>query len=353
MSNEKKPVIGITIGDLNGIGPEVIIKCFSDPRMLDMCTPVLYGNTSALNYHRKALDSRNFNFSQINSIAEARVKRFNLLNAWQDNVRITIGEPSEETGHYAMISLQAMMEDALDGKLDGIVTAPINKNTVHSEAFPFKGHTTWLAESMDARSFLMFMVSDDIKIGLVTDHVPIEQVSANLSIETILDKIRLMHYSLVIDFNIRKPKIAVLGLNPHAGEDGLLGDEEITIIRPAIELAKEEDIMAIGPYAADGFFGTHQYHAFDGILAMYHDQGLAPFKLLNFEKGVNYTAGLRVPRTSPDHGTAYAIAGKGIANEQSFRESIYTLCDIIAHRRLYDEVNENPLQNQILKEKEV
>jgi len=321
MSDNKKPVIGISIGDANGIGLEVIIKTFADARMVEFCTPVIYGSLSVVNYHRKTMEGVVFNANQIREVREAHPNRVNLINCWQDTMRITLGQPSEETGKYALISLDAMLTDAREGRLDAIVTAPIDKHSIQSEEFKFAGHTEYLTKAFSQEDSLMFLAGEQFKIGVATGHIPLSAVASNLTAERIYKKIRMMNQSLKVDFNIRKPKIAVLGLNPHAGDSGLLGSEEAEIIMPAIERAKKEDIVVFGPYAADGFFGSHTYHQFDGTLAMYHDQGLIPFKYANFESGVNFTAGLPIVRTSPDHGTAYNIAGKNEANEQSFRGS--------------------------------
>jgi 4-hydroxythreonine-4-phosphate dehydrogenase len=348
-----RPVLGISIGDLNGIGPEVIIKTFSDPRMLQFCTPVIYGSMNALNYHRKAIDARAFNVTQVKDINEIHTRRLNLITCWQENPRIEFGQKSAESGHHAWLALKAMVEDAKWGKLDGMVTAPIDKHSIQNENFSFPGHTEYLMESFGMQDSLMFLIGEEFKIGVVTGHIPLSEVADAISSEKVLSKIRIMHESLITDFGIPNPKIAVLGLNPHAGESGLLGSEEEESITPAIEAARNEGILSMGPYPADGFFGTHMHHNFDGILAMYHDQGLVPFKLLHFEKGVNYTAGLPVVRTSPDHGTAYAIAGKNMANEQSFREAVYLACDVLRQKKAHEEMNRNPLQSQVSKEKEI
>ncbi|MGZ5281204.1 MAG: 4-hydroxythreonine-4-phosphate dehydrogenase PdxA [Bacteroidia bacterium] len=349
----RKPLIGISCGDLNGVGLEIIVKTFSDNRMLQYCTPVIYCAGATITFVRKVLDAKLFNFTQIKDVREARPDRVNVVNAWQENPRISFGQPSAESGKYALISLQALAEDAANGLLDAIVTAPIDKHTIQSEEFNFPGHTEYLTEKFGSENSLMFLVGEHFKIGVATGHIPLNQVSEKITAEGIVSKLQLMQTSLETDFNIRKPKIAVLGLNPHAGEAGLLGNEEIETIIPAIEKAKQNGIMAFGPFPADGFFGSRLYNSFDGILAMYHDQGLTPFKLLNFETGVNYTAGLRVVRTSPDHGTAYNIAGKNMADESSFREAVFMAATIVKNRALYIEVNKNPLRSQVVKEKEL
>ena len=354
MSNEDrdKPILGITIGDINGIGPEVVIKTFSDARMLQFCTPVIYASQPVLNYHRKIIDAKNFNVNMIRNASEAHPRRINLVSCWPDNIRISAGTPSQEAGQFAFQALSMAANDAKEGKLQGLVTAPIDKHTIQSEEFPFPGHTEFLTSVFGMSDSLMFLTGEYFRIGVVTGHVPLAQVSSHITKEKVLSKIRLMNTSLVQDFGIRKPRIAVLGLNPHAGENGLLGTEEQESIIPALATARENGLLAFGPFPADGFFGSQMNKAYDGILAMYHDQGLVPFKLMNFEGGVNYTAGLPIVRTSPDHGTAYSIAGKNIANEQSFREAVYVACEIIRTRKLHVEVNANPLQSMMVKEKE-
>jgi 4-hydroxythreonine-4-phosphate dehydrogenase len=321
--------------------------------MLQFCTPVIYASVGTLTYHRKALDAKNFNFTQIRSARDVHHNKVNLKNCWEDAPRITLGQASSEGGKYALISLQDMVEDAKAGLLDAIVTAPIDKHSIQSDQFAFPGHTEFLTQAFGRKDSLMFMCGEHFRIGLVTGHVPLNAVSANITTDKIIRKLQLMHESLVLDFNIRKPRIAVLALNPHAGELGLLGNEEQDIIIPALEAAKRHDIIALGPFPADGFFGSEMYKGFDGILAMYHDQGLIPFKLMNFETGVNFTAGLPIIRTSPDHGTAYSIAGKNEADESSFRYAVYMAADLLKNRRLHEEVTANPLRSQLVKEKEL
>ncbi len=352
MSEHKhKPVLGITIGDLNGIGPEIILKTFSDPRMLLFCTPVIYASTSTINYHRKVIDAKNFNFHAVNSIDQIHRGKVNLINLWDETLRFTIGTPGPENGKYSFMSIKQAALDAKDGKLDGIVTAPIDKYTIQSDEFNFPGHTEYFAEVFNSK-VLMLMLGEELRIGVATGHVPISEVSSQLNKDKLREKLILLGKSLMIDFGIETPKIAVLGLNPHAGEKGMLGKEELEIIEPVIADLKSKGMYAFGPYPADGFFGKRMYREFDGVLAMYHDQGLSPFKLLNFETGVNYTAGLPVPRTSPDHGTAYDIAGKNIADETSFRYAVYKACDIVNKRKEYKEDNANPLKSRSVKEKE-
>ncbi|HEX2969663.1 MAG TPA: 4-hydroxythreonine-4-phosphate dehydrogenase PdxA [Bacteroidales bacterium] len=343
---EKKPVIaGISQGDINGIGYEVIIKALSDPMITDICTPVVYGSPKVAAYHRKALNINNFSFNNIRSADEAHPKKANMINCLDDNVRVELGKSSSLGGESALISLERAIDDIMKGKIDVLVTAPIDKHNIQSKNFNFKGHTDFLKYKSGAPEVLMFMISENIRIGLVTDHVPLRQVPQLVTTDSVLGKIKLMNQSLIYDFGIRKPKIAVLGLNPHAGDNSLLGSEENEIIMPAVQQALKEGIMAFGPFPADGFFGAGSFTRFDGILAMYHDQGLAPFKALSFDSGVNFTAGLPFVRTSPVHGTAFDIAGKGEASENSFRQAMYLACDIFRNRMLNDEISKNPLKH--------
>lgn len=330
---EEKPVIGITIGDINGIGPEVIIKTFADNRMLRICTPIIYGSTKVLAYYKKALQIEDFNYSQAKEPDHFHSKRINVVNCWGDMVEINTGMVTPEAGASAFSALEKACKDLKSGHLDGIVTAPINKNNIQNENFRFPGHTEYLTQYFDSKQSLMFLVSENLRVGVVTGHIPLQDVSKTITTDLVIAKIELMYASLRSDFGIQKPKIAVLGLNPHAGEEGLLGQEENTIIKPAIETCRNKGMLVFGPYPADGFFGTSQYKKVDGILAMYHDQGLVPFKTLAFDSGINFTAGLSVVRTSPDHGTAYDIAGKNIASENSLREAVYLACDIIKNRK--------------------
>ncbi len=341
--HEGKIKIGITLGDFNGVGPEVIIKTFADTRMLQVCTPIIYGSSKALSFHRKTLNIAEFNYTTLKSIKEVIARKLNVINCWEEETKIDIGKPSPIAGQYAFKSIEAAVKDLKMGLIDAIVTAPIDKKTIQSESFKFAGHTEYFAEQFEAKNHLMFLVSDKLRVATVTGHVSIKNVVAQLSIEKIVAKIRIMHDSLKRDFGIRKPRIAVLGLNPHAGDEGVIGSEENDIIKPAIKQAADGGIVAYGPYSADGFFATGNYKKFDAVLAMYHDQGLIPFKTLAFSNGVNFTAGLPIVRTSPDHGTAYDIAGKGIASEDSFRESVYMACDIFSKRIEYDEANAKPL----------
>ena len=337
---------GISQGDINGIGYEVIIKALSDPVINDICTPIVYGSPKVAAYHRKALNINNFSFNNIRSADEANAKKANIINCLDDNTRVELGKSTPQGGEAALISLERAVDDLKSGKIDVLITAPIDKKNIQSENFKFKGHTDYLKSRAGVEEILMFMISESMRIGMVTDHVPLKKVSELITKELLLRKIRLMNQSLILDFGIRKPRIAVLGLNPHAGDNSLLGTEEAEIISPAIQRANNEGILTFGPFPADGFFGAGSFVKFDGILAMYHDQGLTPFKALSFDSGVNFTAGLPFVRTSPVHGTAFAIAGKGEASENSFRQAIYLACDIFRNRQTYAEISKNPLKHQ-------
>jgi 4-hydroxythreonine-4-phosphate dehydrogenase len=337
--------IGISIGDVNGIGLEIIIKTLDDAAILDYCTPIVYGHTMVASFHRRTVvDVKELNFNVINEASEAHPKRSNMINCWEEDVKIDLGESNAVGGKYAFLSLERATNDLLSGQIDALVTAPINKENIQSEEFKFPGHTEYLQERDNAPESLMFLVSDTLRVGVVTGHIPVAQIPQAVTTEKILAKIKLMNASLKNDFWIRKPKIAVLGLNPHAGDNGLIGEEEQKVIVPAIEEARAAGILAMGPYPADGFFANAAYTKFDAVLAMYHDQGLIPFKQVAFESGVNFTAGLSFVRTSPDHGTAYDIAGQNIASEVSFREALFSAIHIVKHRRENVVLNENPLQ---------
>jgi len=350
--SDEKIIIGITQGDVNGIGLEVIIKTFMEPQMMELCTPVVFGSQKTASYHRKALNIEDFSFNVIRDTNEANPKRANLINVYDEEINIELGQQTETGGKYAFKSLEAAVNALQQNKIDALVTAPINKHNIQSDNFKFPGHTEYLDEKFGKGESLMLLVKDNLRVAVVTGHIPITQVATQLSSEKILKKIQLLHKSLIQDFAVRKPKIAVLGLNPHASDNGLIGKEEQEIIIPAINKAKEENILAYGPYSADGFFGKGTFNEFDAVLAMYHDQGLIPFKTLAFSNGVNFTAGLPVIRTSPDHGTAYEIAGKNMANEQSFRNAVYAAIDIHKNRELYAELTANPLKiNPIKKER--
>ncbi len=340
---EEKLNVGITHGDVNGIGYEVIIKTLVDPMVLELFTPVVYGSGKVASYHRKMLGINDFSFNIINNVSQANPKQANLVNCFDTEIPIELGKATAEAGAASVKALEEATNDLLDNNIDVLVTAPFNKQNIQGDNFKFPGHTEYLAARAGVANYLMLMVSGDLRVGTVTGHVPLKEVSAQLTTEKILAKIKVLHQSLKYDFGVRKPKIAVLGLNPHAGDNGLLGNEEQNIILPAIKAAENAGIIAMGPYGADGFFGSGLYKQFDGILAMYHDQGLVPFKTIAFHSGVNFTAGLPFVRTSPDHGTGYDIAGKNEASEESMREAIYLALDIYRNRLNYDEVNANPL----------
>jgi len=337
--------VGITQGDINGVGLEVIIKTFLDPAMSEICTPIIFGSNKTATFHRKALAIEDFSFNIIRDVEQANPKRPNLVNIYDEDINIELGKSTALGGAYALKSLDAACEALEKGKIDVLVTAPINKHNIQSESFKFPGHTEYLEMRFGNIKGLMLLVAGALRVGVVTGHVPLANVAASLSEEKILTKIKVLNKSLVEDFGIRRPKIAVLGLNPHAGDSGTIGTEEAQIILPAINKAKEANLLVYGPYSADGFFGSTAFSGFDGILAMYHDQGLIPFKTLAFSSGVNFTAGLPVIRTSPDHGTAYDIAGKNIADESSFRNAIYMACDIFNQRNEFKGIMSNPLKS--------
>lgn len=333
MKEISKPVVGVTIGDMNGIGPEIILKVFSDSRLLDICCPVIYGSLMALDYYKKNLHLPDLALNQIKDAEEIKRNKVNVIECLEEKVQVEPGHSTDEAGKLAYAALLKATEDVLSKKIDLIVTAPINKKNIRDFHKNFTGHTGFLSEK-DGNEALMILCSEKMKIAMVTGHVALSDVKKNITVESVISKIESLHKCLIRDFGIRRPRIAVLGLNPHAGEEGILGTEEITIINPSIDQVKTKGILAAGPYPADGFFGSANYLNFDGILAMYHDQALIPFKTLNFENGVNFSASLNFIRTSPDHGTAYEIAGKGEASESSMRSAIYTACDIF---RLHQE----------------
>lgn len=336
--------VGISQGDINGISYEVIMKTLLDPRMLEMCIPIIYGSPKVAAYHRKALNINNLSLNHIRSPREAGPNRAHVLNCIDDNVRVELGKSTPIAGEASLMALEKAVSDLREGLIDVLVTGPINKDNIQSEKFNFPGHTEYLARQFNASDFVMLMVSETMKVGLVTTHLPISKVAENITKDKILSKLRIISQSLKQDFAITRPRIAVFGLNPHAGDNGLLGKEDNEIILPAIMEAKKEGIIALGPYPADGFFGSDSYMNFDAILAMYHDQGLIPFKLTSFERGVNYTAGLPVVRTSPAHGTAYALAGEDKASPDSFRQAIYLAIDVYKNRKTYEEITKNPLK---------
>jgi 4-hydroxythreonine-4-phosphate dehydrogenase len=330
--NLEKPRVGITLGDLNGIGPEVVIKALADNRLLNILTPIVYGSTRVLSYYRKLMELEEFNYSQVKSKGQFFTKAVNVVNCWDEVIEILPGQPSRQAGHAALLSLKKSVEDLKEGLIDALVTAPIDKNTIHGEEFPFRGHTEYLTQEFNAGESLMLLTGKDLKVGLVTEHIPVKEIASHITRDRVELKIRILEMSLKKDFNISKPKIAVLGLNPHAGDEGLLGTEEQEIIKPVIAELKAKGKLIMGPFSADGFFATGQHTKFDAVLAMYHDQGLVAFKALDFESGVNFTGGLSIVRTSPDHGTAYSIAGKNQADENSMRQAIYLACDIVKNR---------------------
>ena len=343
MEQERKIRVAITQGDTNGIGYEVILKVFEDPAMLEICTPIIYGSPKIAAYHRKALNLET-SYSIINKAEDAHDGRVNLLNCFDNEVKVELGQPAADAGKAAFMALDRAMTDYRSGLYDVLVTAPINKATIQNPDFHFNGHTEYIEKSVgEGKKALMILMNERLRVALVTTHLPIKDVAKAITKEAVMEKAAIFHQALKRDFRVSNPRIAVLALNPHAGDDGLLGGEEKEIITPAIEELAEKGIQAFGPYAADGFFGSGTYDHFDGILAMYHDQGLAPFKTIALESGVNYTAGLPIVRTSPDHGTAYDIAGQGKADENSMRQAIYTAIDVWRNRINYDEPLQNPL----------
>ncbi len=338
--------VGITQGDVNGIGYEVILKTFAEPAMFELCTPIVYGSPKVAAYHRKALDLPT-NFSIINSAKDAEPDRLSIVNCNEDEVKVELSKPTEEGGRAALDALEKAVEEYKAGLIDVLVTAPINKHTIQSEEFSFPGHTEFLENALGkGQKALMILMKDDFRVALVTGHIPVSQIASTITKELIEEKIKIFNHSLKQDFAIGAPRIAVLSLNPHAGDEGLLGTEEQEIILPAIEEMRAQGIFCFGPYPSDGFMGSGNYTRFDGILAMYHDQGLTPFKALAMDEGVNYTAGLPVVRTSPAHGTAYDIAGKGVASEDSFRQAIYVAIDVFRNRQRERVARANPLRKQ-------
>lgn len=347
MRHEEKIKVGISIGDLNGIGGEIIIKLFEDNRILDFFTPIIFASVKTIYFLKKHFEST-FSFIGIHNITQVQHGKVNIINVWNEEVKIEFGEENLKIGEYAIKSLVAATEALKTGKVDILVTAPINKHNIQSEKFNFPGHTDYLAKELEGNS-LMFMVTDTLKVGLLTDHVPVKDISSNITEELIETKIATVYNSLIKDFGIRKPKIAVLGINPHTGDNGVIGNEDDTILRPTLQKIRESGKLVFGPYAADSFFGSKNYKNFDAIIAAYHDQGLIPFKTLSFGNGVNFTAGLNKVRTSPDHGTAYEIAGKGIADISSFREAIFTGVSIFKMRKIHEELNADVLKKQTKK----
>ena len=345
MRKEKKIKIGITIGDLNGVGGELIIKTFEDKRILDFCTPIVYASIKTMSFLKKHFQS-SIVFNRVQKSPQAIDNRLNVVNVWEEDPTIEFGKETPEAGQYALSSLKAGVEDLKANAIDVLVTAPINKHNIQSEAFQFPGHTDFLNQELEGES-LMFMVSESLRVGLLTDHIPVGEVPQHLNESLILKKIECIHHSLKTDFAIRAPRIAVLGINPHTGDNGVIGFEDDEILRPSLEAIKNKGkVLVYGPYSADSFFGSKNYKNFDAVLATYHDQGLIPFKTLAFGNGVNFTAGLSKVRTSPDHGTAYEIAGKGIADISSFKEAIYTAISIFRNRKMNQKLTSNPLRKQ-------
>lgn len=347
MEEGKKIRLGISIGDLNGIGCEVALKTFEDSRMLDFCTPILFASNKTISFQKNALKC-NINFNGVKHASQAIDGKINVVNVWKDSPNIKFGEATPESGSFAITSLKASVAALKDDTIDVLVTAPINKNNVQSEEFNFPGHTDYLAKELNGQS-LMFMVTEGLRVGLLTDHIAVKDVAEAITTKLIGDKVRTMMLSLKMDFGIRRPKIALLGINPHSGDNGTIGNEDQEILKPAIDKLFKDGHLVYGPYSADSFFGSNGHEKFDAVLAAYHDQGLIPFKTLSFGKGVNYTAGLSKVRTSPDHGTAYEIAGHGKADFSSFKEAVYAALDIFKKRQEYKFLTQNPLGKQSAK----
>ncbi len=342
MKHEENIIVGISVGDLNGISGEIILKTFEDARILEFCTPVIFASIKVMNFFKKYFKS-SIDFNSINDINHVAHGKFNVLNCWKEGVNIKFGQENTKIGEYALKSLQAATKALKDAQVDVLVTAPIHKHNIQSEAFKFPGHTDYLAKELEGES-LMFMVTDSLKVGLLTDHVPVKDVSEHITEALITKKIDTVYKALKQDFRVVKPKIAVLGINPHNGDNGVIGTEDDAVMRPTLKKIKESGKLVYGPYAADSFFGSDNYKNFDAIIASYHDQGLIPFKTLAFGQGVNFTAGLKRVRTSPDHGTAFEIAGKGVANEGSFKEAVFTALQIFRNRRDFETLTANPLK---------
>lgn len=347
----KRIKVGITIGDINGIGVEVILKTFNEPKMFDFCIPILYGNMNVVAYHKKNLPGIDkLNIQAVKDLSAINPRCLNVINCWQEEVIINMGQPSQKAGDCALLALDAAINDVLAKKIDVLVTAPLNKTTVKPRGKEFSGHTGYLTQRCGMNDSLMMLVSERLRIGLVTEHIPLREVAEQANPKKILTKLEIMNEALKKDFGISGPRIAVLGLNPHAGDNGLAGKEEKEVIAPVVARAQENKILAYGPYPADGFFGSAHYKKFDGVLAMYHDQGLTPFKAISFDTGVNYTAGLPIIRTSPDHGTAYDIAGKDKASPDSFRQAVMLAMDAFHYRTGYLEYSANPLKKRVMEQ---
>ena len=342
MKNAENIIVGISIGDLNGIGSEVVLKTFEDARMLELCTPVIFANVKILSFVKKTFESTSI-LHGIDRLDQLVVGKINVLNVWREGVDLNFGTNDETVGKYAIKSFVAATKALKEGLIDVLVTAPINKYNIQSEEFKFPGHTDYLDQELEGNA-LMLMVQDNLRVGLLTDHIPVNEVAKHLTEELIIQKIETVKKSLIQDFSINKPKIAVLGLNPHAGDGGVIGKEDEQVIKPAIKKIFDKGTLVFGPFPADGFFGSNQYEKYDAVIAAYHDQGLIPFKTLSFGKGVNYTAGLNKIRTSPDHGTAYEIAGKNKADFNSFKEAVYLALDVFNSRNQYKEISANPMK---------
>jgi 4-hydroxythreonine-4-phosphate dehydrogenase len=344
MSTASKPVIGISCGDLNGIGLELIIKTFSDHRILEQCTPLIFASNKVINFYRKSIADTNFNYQSTREYNRVNNKQVNVFSCWEEDVVVNPGQLTDVAGKYAVLSLQTAVAALKQKHIDGLVTAPIHKKNIQSAEFNFPGHTPYLRSVFEVNDVVMMLCAGNFRVALVTEHIPVSEIAQHITKEAIVSKLQIIQKSLQRDFGIDKPRIAVLGLNPHAGDEGLIGKEEETIIQPAIREAKNNNILAVGPYSADAFFARRQHHKFDAVLAMYHDQGLIPFKALATGEGVNYTAGLPVVRTSPDHGVAFDIAGKDKADNSSFLTAIFECVDIIHRRAAYDENRANPIK---------
>ena len=342
MKKAENIIVGISIGDLNGIGSEVVLKTFEDSRMLELCTPVIFANVKQLSMIKRNLESE-INLHGIDRLDQLVVGKVNVLNVWREGFDLNLGTNDETVGEYAIKSFVTATQALKEGKVDVLVTAPINKYNIQSDTFKFPGHTDYLAQELEGDA-LMFMVQDNLRVGLLTDHIPVSEVASHLTEALITKKIETIKQSLIQDFSINKPRIAVLGVNPHCGDGGVIGNEDDTILKPTLKKIFEKGTLVFGPFPADGFFGSNQYEKYDAVIATYHDQGLIPFKTLSFGNGVNYTAGLDKIRTSPDHGTAYDIAGKGIADFNSFKEAVYLAIDIYHSRNQYQEISQNPLK---------
>jgi 4-hydroxythreonine-4-phosphate dehydrogenase len=334
-SEKLLPRIGLTVGDSNGIGPEVIVKTLRDPRILGLCTPVVFGSSRLMAYYKKALDEPGFSYTTLRADMDPNPKQVNVVNCWEDESLIEPGNPTRQSGQHAASAIMAAADALSRGDIQALVTAPIHKSNLPQDRFPFPGHTEYFSQYFQVRNSVMLLVSGELRVGLVTNHLPISQVAAAITPELVFAKLRVLYRSLQHDFGISKPKIALLGLNPHAGNEGLFGDEEARCITPAIQDAQDKKALVFGPFPADSFFGSGKHKAFDAVLAMYHDQGLIPFKTLAFGSGVNYTAGLPVVRTSPDHGTAFDIAGKNEADPDSLRAALFLALDIARNRALH------------------